>query len=441
MASRYSGGAIRSSYSAGGSAGGSSFTGGWGTTGGLRQGINLSPMQADPAAYSMYLQDMFGKKIAKEEEEMQRKLSDLERRINSYESRLSRGEKLSTTDNMQYQKLISQYNNVLNPGKGYIGTREAPQKKSSKSLIEQEIDRQRQIASLRGSLEGQEVTGGRRAAEEQRLAGLEATSRSIGAAQIAMDPQKQQQLELSKQRQELQQKKFDTKEDEKAAVADVVNEINEWIRANPNRIEDIARLRKVMNDARKPGASSDTIISQAQAIAGSEIGREVRDRLYRDIQVKEQRAYSQSNLEEAESRRISAERRSEERMRQARSATTESSRQRLREQADLEIEEIAGKLAAAGVTLDENFEAQAYAMDMPEDMQKRVENTIISLRGLLRRRQAMDEMWSGGEVSPAGGMNQYSESNPAQPQTQQDFDSLPKGAIYVDPEDGRLYRK
>lgn len=46
-----------------------------------------------------------------------------------------------------------------------------------------------------------------------------------------------------------------------------------------------------------------------------------------------------------------------------------------------------------------------------------------------------DRPANGGGVSATGS------TEPARPQTQQDFDALPSGAIYVDPEDGKRYRK
>jgi len=40
-----------------------------------------------------------------------------------------------------------------------------------------------------------------------------------------------------------------------------------------------------------------------------------------------------------------------------------------------------------------------------------------------------------------GGEQEYTKANPASPQTQEDFQSLPEGAVYKDPDDGRMYRK
>lgn len=39
------------------------------------------------------------------------------------------------------------------------------------------------------------------------------------------------------------------------------------------------------------------------------------------------------------------------------------------------------------------------------------------------------------------GQNQFTQSDPAQPVTPEDYQSLPSGAVYIDPGDGQLYRK
>lgn len=41
----------------------------------------------------------------------------------------------------------------------------------------------------------------------------------------------------------------------------------------------------------------------------------------------------------------------------------------------------------------------------------------------------------------SGGAGVGTESNPAKPTTQEEFDALPSGAVFLDPDDGKLYRK
>jgi hypothetical protein len=56
------------------------------------------------------------------------------------------------------------------------------------------------------------------------------------------------------------------------------------------------------------------------------------------------------------------------------------------------------------------------------------------LEGLLQMRA--DAGMGGG-----AGAVEYTENNPAQPTTQAEYDALPVGSIYIDPDDGQLYRK
>lgn len=61
---------------------------------------------------------------------------------------------------------------------------------------------------------------------------------------------------------------------------------------------------------------------------------------------------------------------------------------------------------------------------------------LLMNRGQPQARQPTTTMIAGGAVK-----GQANQQGPARPTTDAEFDALPKGALYIDPDDGRTYRK
>jgi len=280
MSSRVTGGALRSAYTAGGRASGSTFVGGWGRTGGLREGINLSPMQADPRAYSLYLQDVFSEKIRKEEEEMSRKLSDLEQRIRRYEERVARGERLSETDNMQYQRLISDYNKVLNPGRGYMGFKDTPQAVPSSKRIGdpgRALKREEELLKQLGK-EPKTINppSGRTKSITEELGRIGTGFERIEAAQILSDPQKYKDYQLAKSRYELDLAKETRLADKEKAKKQILEDVNKAIKSGNLDADTISQLNNLNSRRFEPGADVDGIVAEMGALAESARAKEAR---------------------------------------------------------------------------------------------------------------------------------------------------------------------
>lgn len=83
----------------------------------------------------------------------------------------------------------------------------------------------------------------------------------------------------------------------------------------------------------------------------------------------------------------------------------------------------------------------------PDPLQKERGDLTRYIAGLKQTIQVIDEAISSWKPrsQTGGGMlpvpSEYSQSNPAQPQTQADFDALPSGSYYINPANGAVYKK
>lgn len=99
-----------------------------------------------------------------------------------------------------------------------------------------------------------------------------------------------------------------------------------------------------------------------------------------------------------------------------------------------------------------DFEVQKAIADHAAKLHQQSFNTQTGSYGLTyeealsKARQAFGVSGAGGGMPPMGGSAGVGAGAPpqagvAQPRTQADYDALPSGAVYVDPSDGKVYRK
>ena len=86
-----------------------------------------------------------------------------------------------------------------------------------------------------------------------------------------------------------------------------------------------------------------------------------------------------------------------------------------------------------------------FGMAEPATTAEDVERRVNALKKYQTRRQEAEQLDKRlrtlrGETGGGGG-NRYTRENPAKPETQEDFDALPSGAVFQDPDSGELMRK
>jgi hypothetical protein len=237
-------------------------------------------------------------------------------------------------------------------------------------------------------------------------------------------------------------------EDRRKRRREVREKISKAIASGEYSSEVVAALNGLKNRSFDENADPDDALTEAMAIVETQKKKQQEDYQAqldkegraKEAQIeKETRAATEWDRRKgvSNSDRIAAENRATARRRVADEQKSASTIQR-------EINEIGDDLASANAEI---AELERLATELGEDEKNagrigEIGSAIQARRVQLSGLQAeLQSKQSRAPQSPAGGMNQYSERNPARPQTQRDFDSLPAGAIYIDPDDGQLYRK
>lgn len=232
------------------------------------------------------------------------------------------------------------------------------------------------------------------------------------------NPAEAQRLALAQQNYELDLRQQRQKEQKEKETREIMVAVNEAMKDPDIPAEVKDQLRKLKAARLQPGADIDGILAEMKALSEAKTKQELDD----------------------EARRIAAEERSAIEWDRRRQETEAAQRRIITFR-----EEIASASAAEKISAEFKRKIEAEIRNAQKTIEGNKaweDDPVEAPKAKIANEALQNEIrFLESQLPKPGSAARYSETNPARPETQADFDALPSGSYYINPADGMVYIK
>jgi hypothetical protein len=208
---------------------------------------------------------------------------------------------------------------------------------------------------------------------------------------------------------------------EQRAAADQLSQIIDSI--DDNEIK--ANIRGLTRQLTQ-GVSPEAIIKQAEAMAG---------------EARLRRQEKRELIAEARASRVQMQKAAQDHSREMQLIRQEFAASQAKDRYVQQNEQRINRMIEISSARIDRLEGMIEAASGMPGQESLVRDLRVALNGEQGVVDGLLQMRTDAGMGGGAGAVEYTENNPAQPTTQSEYDALPDGSIYIDPDDGQLYRK